>query len=236
MLKALSHIKEIADKGYLLEGTVGMNHTESQTEMMLGKAAFITNGTWMENEMQDAPREDGFEFAQKAINNLAQAGKRKDNLILKFKDIDQLGIGRIEVHAKHLSDNINSFSKIDIPVESIGKKDSQEFESLTAIVNSDSFVPKANSALVENEKLSQPQKVRNFVREKFQDLSQKIQDKTEAISESVYTIDGNSPISKWAFLSKIKDLFTKNQYQYTDKQKEEAKILAGMIENLPTLN
>ena len=27
VLKALSHIKEIADKGYLLEGTVGMNHT-----------------------------------------------------------------------------------------------------------------------------------------------------------------------------------------------------------------
>ena len=67
VLKALSHIKEIADKGYLLEGTVGMNHTESQTEMMLGKAAFITNGTWMENEMQDARREDGFEFAMAPI-------------------------------------------------------------------------------------------------------------------------------------------------------------------------
>ena len=67
VLKALTHIKEIADKGYLLEGTVGMNHTESQTEMMLGKAAFITNGTWMENEMQDAPREDGFEFAMAPI-------------------------------------------------------------------------------------------------------------------------------------------------------------------------
>ena len=39
----------------------------SQTEMMLGKAAFITNGTWMENEMQDAPREDGFEFAMAPI-------------------------------------------------------------------------------------------------------------------------------------------------------------------------
>ena len=60
-------MKEIADKGYLLEGTVGMNHTESQTEMMLGKAAFITNGTWTENEMQDAPREDGFEFAMAPI-------------------------------------------------------------------------------------------------------------------------------------------------------------------------
>ena len=34
---------------------------------MLGKAAFITNGTWMENEMQDAPREDGFEFAMAPI-------------------------------------------------------------------------------------------------------------------------------------------------------------------------
>ena len=67
VLKALTHIKEIADNGYLLEGTVGMNHTESQTEMMLGKAAFITNGTWMENEMQDAPREDGFEFAMAPI-------------------------------------------------------------------------------------------------------------------------------------------------------------------------
>ena len=67
VLKALTHIKEIADKGYLLEGTVGMNHTESQTEMMLGKAAFITNGTWMENEMQDAPREDRFEFAMAPI-------------------------------------------------------------------------------------------------------------------------------------------------------------------------
>ena len=37
VLKALTRIKEIAEKGYLLEGTVGMNHTESQTEMMLGK-------------------------------------------------------------------------------------------------------------------------------------------------------------------------------------------------------
>ena len=67
VLKALSHIKEIAEKGYLLEGTVGMNHTESQTEMMLGKAAFITNGTWMENEMQDVSREEGFEFAMAPI-------------------------------------------------------------------------------------------------------------------------------------------------------------------------
>lgn len=216
----------------------GSNNYYSQNSPSFGAVYSKSSVKLLKRFIPEIINEDGFEFAQKAINNLAQAGKRKDNLILKFKDIDQLGIGRIEVHAKHLSDNINSFSKIDIPVESIGKKDSQEFESLTAIVNSDSFVPKANSALVENEKLSQPQKVRNFVSEKLNDLSQKIQDKAESISESVSTIDGNSPISKWAFLSKIKDLFPKgkNQYQYTDKQKEEAKILAGMIDNLPTYN
>ena len=214
------------------------NNSYSQNSPSFGAVYTKSSVKLLKRFIPDIINEDGFEFAQKAINNLAQAGKRKDNLILKFKDIDQLGIGRIEVHAKHLSDNINSFSKIDIPVEKKKKKDSQEFESLTAIVNSDSFVPKANSALVENEKLSQPQKVRNFVSEKLNDLSQKIQDKAESISESVSTIDGNSPISKWAFLSKIKDLFPKgkNQYQFTDKQKEEAKILAGMIDNLPTYN
>lgn len=39
-----------------------MNHTQSQTEMMMNKCLFIPNGNWMENEMADAPRADGFEF------------------------------------------------------------------------------------------------------------------------------------------------------------------------------
>ena len=210
------------------------NNSYSQNSPSFGAVYTKSSVKLLKRFIPDIINEDGFEFAQKAINNLSQAGKRKDNLILKFKDVDQLGIGRIEVHAKHLSDNINSFSKIDIPFESIGKKDSQEFESLTAIVNSDSFVPKANSALVENEKLSQPQKVRNFVSEKLHDLSQKIQDKAEAISDSISTIDESGSKRRWGVLSDLKDLFTKPTYN--DKQKEEAKILAGMIDNLPTLN
>ena len=47
---------------FLMEGTVALNHTQSQTDMMMGKALFIPNGTWMENEMADAPREPGFTF------------------------------------------------------------------------------------------------------------------------------------------------------------------------------
>lgn len=58
----LSYLPEIAEKGYLMEGTVALNHTQSQTDMMLGKALFIPSGVWMENEMKDAPREEGFEF------------------------------------------------------------------------------------------------------------------------------------------------------------------------------
>lgn len=212
------------------------NNSYSQNSPSFGAVYTKSSIKLLKRFIPEIINEDSFEFAQKALNNLAQTGKRKDNLILKFKDVDQLGIGRLEVQAKNIFDKVNSFSKIDIPVNTLGAKDSQEFESLTAFVNSDNFILKTNSAIVKNDRLSQPQKAKNFVSEKLQDLSQKIQDKAEAISESFYTIDGTKPKSKWAFLANIKDLFTKNQYQYTDKQKEEAKILAGMIDNLPTYN
>ncbi|WP_165986865.1 N-acetylglucosamine/diacetylchitobiose ABC transporter substrate-binding protein [Streptomyces sp. YIM 98790] len=42
--------EEIAAKGYLLPGTPGINHTESQTEWAKNKALFIPCGTWLENE------------------------------------------------------------------------------------------------------------------------------------------------------------------------------------------
>lgn len=61
-MKVLENIAKIGTGGYLLEGTVALNHTQSQTDMMLNKCLFIPNGNWMENEMADAPRADGFEF------------------------------------------------------------------------------------------------------------------------------------------------------------------------------
>jgi len=67
VLSVLGQIQKIAADGYLLPGTVGMNHTEAQSEMLLGKAAFIINGTWMVNEMADAPTEDGFEYAMTTV-------------------------------------------------------------------------------------------------------------------------------------------------------------------------
>lgn len=60
--KVLDTFAKIGIEGYLMDGTVNLNHTQSQTDMMQGKAIFIVNGNWMENEMKDSPREEGFEF------------------------------------------------------------------------------------------------------------------------------------------------------------------------------
>ena len=46
-----------------MEGTTALNHTQSQTEFMMDKALFMPNGNWLPNEMADAPRTEGFEFA-----------------------------------------------------------------------------------------------------------------------------------------------------------------------------
>jgi len=52
VVKAIEQIYMLADKGYIMAGTEGLNHTESQAEWLKGKAVFIPCGTWLENEMK----------------------------------------------------------------------------------------------------------------------------------------------------------------------------------------
>lgn len=59
----LKKFEQMSKDGYILPGTVALNHTQSQQEQMMGKAVFIPCGTWIESEMADAPRTDGYEFA-----------------------------------------------------------------------------------------------------------------------------------------------------------------------------
>jgi N-acetylglucosamine transport system substrate-binding protein len=61
---------KIGTQGYLMQGTVALNHTQSQADMMMGKALFIPNGVWMEGEMADSPREPGFTFGMMAAPTL----------------------------------------------------------------------------------------------------------------------------------------------------------------------
>jgi N-acetylglucosamine transport system substrate-binding protein len=74
--QVLTNFQDISKKGYLLKGTTAMNHTQSQTAMMQGQALFIPCGSWMEGEMKDAPREEGFQFAMCPAPTLTADGKQ----------------------------------------------------------------------------------------------------------------------------------------------------------------
>jgi N-acetylglucosamine transport system substrate-binding protein len=52
VVRAVEDLYQLWDKGYILEGTSGLTHTESQTEWLNGKATFIPCGNWLENEMK----------------------------------------------------------------------------------------------------------------------------------------------------------------------------------------
>lgn len=60
--EAFGIYQRMADGGYLLDGTLAMNHTQSQEQFLQNKALFIPNGNWLENEMAETPRAEGFEF------------------------------------------------------------------------------------------------------------------------------------------------------------------------------
>lgn len=60
--KAMNVFDNIARNGYLLSGSVTMNHIQSQAAFLQGKALFVPCGSWIEDEMKDAQREKDFEY------------------------------------------------------------------------------------------------------------------------------------------------------------------------------
>jgi N-acetylglucosamine transport system substrate-binding protein len=48
---ALNSMYQLVERGYILEGTEALSHTESQALWLEGRAAFIPCGSWLENEM-----------------------------------------------------------------------------------------------------------------------------------------------------------------------------------------
>lgn len=65
---------ELYKKGYVLKGTPGMTHIESQTEWNQGKALFIPNGSWVENESAKTTPKD-FKMAVGAPSSLDSSDK-----------------------------------------------------------------------------------------------------------------------------------------------------------------
>ncbi|MFV2117840.1 N-acetylglucosamine/diacetylchitobiose ABC transporter substrate-binding protein [Streptomyces sp. Act-28] len=48
--QVVEHYEELAAKKYFLEGSQGLTHIQSQTAWNKGKAVFLPNGSWVENE------------------------------------------------------------------------------------------------------------------------------------------------------------------------------------------
>lgn len=62
IIEAMEQIAKIASGGYLMDGTVALSHTQAQQQWLRGDALFIPCGSWLEGEMADSPREEGFEW------------------------------------------------------------------------------------------------------------------------------------------------------------------------------
>lgn len=61
VLRTAENMVKLIDAGVFMDGTVGLNHIESQMELLNGGALFVPSGTWLESEMKnDIP--DGFTF------------------------------------------------------------------------------------------------------------------------------------------------------------------------------
>ncbi|OGO81692.1 MAG: carbohydrate ABC transporter substrate-binding protein [Clostridiales bacterium GWC2_40_7] len=60
--EVLGIFEKIAKGNYLMKGTTALNHTQSQTEFINGKALFLPCGNWFENEMKDVIPATGFKY------------------------------------------------------------------------------------------------------------------------------------------------------------------------------
>lgn len=65
---------ELYKKGYVLKGTPGLTHIESQTAWNEGKALFIPNGSWVENESSKTTPKD-FQMAVAGPSGLDKSDK-----------------------------------------------------------------------------------------------------------------------------------------------------------------
>jgi N-acetylglucosamine transport system substrate-binding protein len=53
VVDSLNEMYQLVENDYIMAGTEGLNHTESQAEWLKGSAVFIPCGIWLENEMKD---------------------------------------------------------------------------------------------------------------------------------------------------------------------------------------
>lgn len=87
----LERMEEFAKKGYFHPGTVSFDHTQSQMEFLQGKAALITNATWIANEMKEVTPADfewgfmAFPGNERGVEKVVLLSESKSGYIWKNK-------------------------------------------------------------------------------------------------------------------------------------------------------
>ena len=77
VVRAVEDLYLLWDRGYIMPGTAGLTHTESQTEWLKGNAVFLPCGNWLENEMKTVTPE-GFDMVVANVPGYAD-GKGAQN-------------------------------------------------------------------------------------------------------------------------------------------------------------
>lgn len=72
--KAFEAYHELYAKGYILKGSPGIDHIQSQTQWTKGKALFLPNGSWVENEAKKTTPKD-FEMRVAPPSSLDKSDK-----------------------------------------------------------------------------------------------------------------------------------------------------------------
>ena len=71
VVNAMTELQKLYTEGYIMEGTEGLSHTESQTFWLQGDAVFLPCGGWLENEMKDVLADlPEFNMVVKPVPNL----------------------------------------------------------------------------------------------------------------------------------------------------------------------
>ena len=84
--EALTLVQKLVTE-YLNPDTVGyansQDFTKNQQSVLDGKSLFMPNGTWIVNEMKDAPRTDGFEWGFAPVPTTTEGGTRYINTTIE---------------------------------------------------------------------------------------------------------------------------------------------------------
>jgi N-acetylglucosamine transport system substrate-binding protein len=147
VLRATEAIYQLWDKKYIMDGTSGLTHRESQAAWIQGKAAFLPCGTWLENEEKEllakatafkatAGGIPGFKDGKGDINAVAAGGGESFWVPSKAKNV-KAGMEFLRVllsrsSAKWFAENVSSI----MPVKGITDlKASSGVNSAIAVVN-----------------------------------------------------------------------------------------------------